>query len=367
MKLNQIEARLPAWYAASVEPDGPSFYLTSKPGRGKSSVLREAPRLLEKAFGDGNYGFVCLNGACLTLATASGYLWPVEGAAGATYSRFTRPDWWMTKENKPLEDYVGGVILIDEEDKLGLDEKKIVGEAALSKRFASHQLPDGWVVWFAGNGSGDRSGSTKKFDHLINRRNEIKIDDDIVSWLDWARTKGSCLPETMVFAEENPHIVFQDAPEVQGPWCTPRSLSQQDIYLRGLMGVFGTDMIPIDPTTIEEVAGGIGSGAAAQLFNTIRLGQELPSYQEILANAGTIRVPVKPDAMRLAAYKMAAQVKAEEAKQVITYIGRFPDEFQVIFAKMAVSRHKALVVQKDFAAWCGKNSGLLAVLGQFGK
>jgi len=365
MKLSEVEARIPAWYAASLADKGPSWYVSSKPGRGKTSVIETAPALLEKAFGDGKYGFVCINGACLTLSTATGYLWPVDGADGAKYSRFTRPDWWITSEGKPLEDYVGGIILVDEEDKLGLDEKKIVGEAALSKRFASHQLPEGWVVWFAGNLSTDRSGSTKKYDHLINRRNQIEISDDLGSLLEWMKTRGGCMPETIVFAEENGHLVFSNAPEVQGPWCTPRSLVQQDTYLRELMDVMSLTLIPTDATTIEEVQGGIGSGAAAAYFATIRIGQELPTYEEIIANYKTVKVPHKPDAMRLAAYKIAGRVSKEDANQAVGYMLRFPEEFQIIFAKMAAHKNKTLVLHQAFKDFCSKHSSLLAMMATF--
>lgn len=363
MRLMDIEERIPAWYAASLEEGGPSWYLSSKPGRGKSSVMRTAPQHLKRAFGDGEYGIVIINGACLTLSSASGYLWPVDGPDGAKYSRFTRPDWWITSEGKPLEAYQGGVILVDEEDKIGTDEKKIVGEAALSKRFASHQLPAGWVVWFAGNNSTDRSGSTKKFDHLINRRNEIKVTDDIESLAAWMRDNG-CIAETVSFAEDNAHLVFMDAPEDQGPWMTPRSLCAQDAYLRSLMQIHGTDKVPTDPLTIEEVQGGVGAAAAAQLFVTIRLGQDLPDYADIIKSPMKAQLPSKPDARRLVSYKVAARVKLADADGAMAYIQRLPEEYQAMFIRMAVSRNKMIVTHKAFHQWCKKFAGLIGLLAK---
>lgn len=365
MKLNDVTARIPAWYAASIEEGGPSFHLTSDPGRGKTSVLMTAPGLLKAAFADGEYGVTLINGANATLSTLCGYMWPADHG-GVKYSDFTKPFWWMTKEGKPLTEYEGGIVIVDEEDKLGLDEKKIVGEGALSKVLANHRLPPNWVVWFAGNYAKNRSGSTKRFDHLINRRNEIAITDDIVSLADWMRTHG-CLPETITFAEENPQIVFMDAPEQQGPWCTPRSLYAQDVYLRAIAATTGSDAIPTDALTTEEIAGGIGIGAAAQLINTIKLGQELPDYNYIVANSRTVAVPKKPDSMRLAAYKTANRVSERDAAQVLEYIGRFPDEFQVLFVKMAVDRQGSLVLNKDFAKWCASKASLLALVHKLKK
>ena len=52
-------------------------------------------------------------------------------------------DWWPTTEGKPIDEYDGVIILVDEADKLGMDEKKIVGEAALSKMLGTtSSLPD---------------------------------------------------------------------------------------------------------------------------------------------------------------------------------------------------------------------------------
>ena len=59
-------------------------------------------------------------------------------------AKFSLPYWWTTEEGKPIDEYDGWLlILVDEADKLGMDEKKIVGEAALSKVLGNHRFPAG--------------------------------------------------------------------------------------------------------------------------------------------------------------------------------------------------------------------------------
>ena len=362
MKLSEIEHRMVAWYIASNSPGGGSLRLRSRPGVGKSSTLGTVAAKLNAHFPGKNYGFQCVNGATVTLTTATGYLMPEE-RDGVKYSEFTRPSWWTTPEGKPLEAYDGGVILVDEDDKLGSDEKKIMGEAALSKILGNHRLPPGWVVWFAGNRASDRSGSTKDFDHLISRMLEINVTDDIQSTLAYLERVG-VLPETRHFAEENPHLVFMDMPEKQGPWLCPRSLHQSDIHLRALMVAFGTDVVPTDPTTVEEITGKMGPGAASQYMNSIKLGQELPPYAAIIANPETVPVPSKPDGKRLGIYKIAYQVTAKDMGQALKYIKRMPDEFQIIFGKSAIMRNNQLVIHKDFAAWAATKSSLIDIMSK---
>lgn len=364
MILSDIEARLPALYLASCEDGGAVPYFTSPPGRGKTSVVKLFPNRMKQVDPKGNYGLVILNGATLNIGTMGGYLQFGPLFNGKPTSLFSLPHWWWTKEKKALEEHDGGIILIDEADKMPPDERKTTGEAALEKLWMSHYLPPGWVVWFAGNRMVDRSGSGKDFDHLINRRREIAVRDDTESWAEWAR-KAHLLPEVITFGEENPQLLFEEKPDKQGPWCTPRSLHQAEIHLKALIEIFQADTIPTDPLCEEEIAGGVGSRAAAQLIKTIRMGQELPTYEAVVANPGGTMIPSKPDGKRLMAYRMADRIKEPDAKKVLTYMGRFEQEFQTIFVRLAINKNYNLVFETNFGDWCAKNAALIAILERY--
>jgi hypothetical protein len=366
MKLMDIEKRLVPWYNASVRTGGGSVTLRSKPGLGKTSVLSLAPKLLEAANPGKKFGLSLVNGACMTLTSATGYLMLTDpDANGRRHSEFSLPPWWFTSEGKPLDAYDGGHIIVDESDKLGLDEKKIMGEGALSKVLGGHRLPPGWVIWFAANYTKDRSGSTKDLDHLISRNMIIDVTPDMVSLIRWMDRNG-VTAESKSFAEDNPNIVFMDPPEQQGPWCTSRSLHQADIHMQELAAHSDTpDKLPTDSLAQEEMAGRIGPGAAAQLMAHIKLGQELPSYDTIVSAPTTTPVPKRPDALRLAVYKLASQVNVKDIAAVMTYIKRIPqEEFQLIFGKAAVQRDYKLVTAPDFAAFCKSKSSLIALMAQ---
>jgi len=358
MKFDTIIARMSGWYMARK-----CVYLKSAPGRGKTSVMSTAPAILSAATGK-NIGLVIINGPLLTPADAIGYLIPkkveVDGVLHME-SVYTDPFWFRTREGKRLDEYDGGVIVVDEADKMDVDVKKVIGEAALSGRLGPHVLPDGWVVWMAGNRQKDRSGSTKELDHLINRRMEIDVTDDIESWNNWANKNGTS-PTTRAFVNQNVEIVFSDGvPEKQGPWCTPRSIVEFDDYLRTIApdGDF-----PEDASTIEEGAGMIGDAAAQQYFSFLKLRQDMPTYEEILEKPGSVKVPGKPDAAMLVCYNLAHRVKIEEAGPVIEYVNRLPAEFSVIFAKAAVARDPKLIATAGFAKWIAKNASLMAAIGR---
>ena len=364
MKLDELEARIPALYLAACADGGAVPYITGPVGIGKTSTIKPFPKLMKRVDPAGNYGLVILNGATLNVATIGGFLQFGPDYKGSPTSKFSLPFWMFTPEGKHLSEYDGGIIFIDEADKMMPDESKTVGEAALSKVWFTHLLPPGWVVFFAGNRMTDRSGSHKQFDHLINRRREIPIRADVEAWVIWAERAG-LLPEVITFGKDNPTLLFQDKPEVQGPWCTPRSLHQAEIHLRALMETFAMEKIPTDPLTEEELAGGIGSGAAAQLIKTIREGQELPSYESVIANPAKATVPVKPDLKRLMAYKMAGWLKNSDMEKVLTYISRFEAEFQVIFARLAINKDFSRTFDDHMGAWCDKHASLIAVIQKY--
>lgn len=357
MHLSTFSRLAPAFYKS-----GKSIYLKSGPGRGKTTaVIAAVPRIAE-ATGK-NLGLVMISGPLLTPADAVGYLVPVtktdERGVSRVESQYTDPFWFRTEEGRRLEEYDGGVIFVDEADKMDVDVKKVVGEMALSGRCGPHILPPGWVVWMAGNRQTDRSGSTKELDHLINRRGEIDVTDDLAGWEQWAIQNG--VHHTIIgFAVQNPHIVFPEGlPDKQGPFCTPRSLVATGEML---VTMAGNGTIPTDTDAVEVAAAFIGQAAAAQLFATIRLDAELPKIETIVANPGAAKLPGAPDAQMLVAYKLAALADERTLEPIIKYVERLPADFSVTFAKALCTRVPMFVAKPAMLDWSRRNSSIMATM-----
>lgn len=358
MKFSAIISRLPFWYQARK-----CVYLKSAPGRGKTSVMTSAPAMISKLTGK-NIGLVVISGPLLTPADSIGYLVPKKGVTSEgneiMESVYTDPFWFRTREGKRIHEYDGGIILVDEMDKADVDVKKVIGEAALTGRLGPHMLPEGWVIWMAGNRQSDRSGSTKELDHLINRRMEIDVDDDPESWAEWANNNG-VPPLYKAFALANPQVVWSPGvPEKQGPWCTPRSLVEAAHYHATIAQ--GGDL-PDDPATNEEIMGMIGDAAAGQLMAFVKLEREMPKFEDIVSRPNDVKVPAKPDAMMLIAYNLAHRVDMDTIDPVIAYVDRMPKEFAVTFGKAAVARNTRLITSKGMMKWISQNASLMSQIG----
>ena len=365
MTINEIIERFPAWYMASCEDGGPSIHVEGAAGRGKSSGFKQFVRRMKEVDPEGDYGFTWINGLTITLPRLCGYMeLNVDAVSGRRRTTFSVPDWMYTEEGRPLESYSGGLILIEEEDKMPQEERKLTRDMKLEKKVGVHRLPENWVVWSTGNPLGTRNGGTKTFDFIVNSQMLVTLRDSTEDWVKWAEAH-KVLPEVITFGETFQHILFMNPPDVQGPYCTPRSLHQTDIYLRSCMSVYSMKKVPVDSQTQGECAGMIGKEAAEALFLHIRMAQELPSYSESIANPAGVPIPQEPDKMRLFAYKLADYAKPQDSPAIMTICDRMPNEFQFMFVKMVRQRNARMLIQPEFRNWCKKNAQLVAIIEGF--
>ena len=275
----------------------------------------------------------------------------------------TLPLWMVDRRGqpKPVWAYKRGVLLLDEFGQGEADTKRASAQLLLKKTVGPWFLGNGWGVIACSNRAEDRSGTTKSFDFIINRRVEFHITPDVGSWVEWATKAGHLMPLTIAYAVQNPHIVFSGKiPDKQGPYCTPRSL----VMLDAMLQVAARDhngVIPSDGGTIEMSQGMIGD-AAHTYFSFVRLQLEMPKLEDILRDPDKVKVPTAPDAQMLICYNLAHRVEEATAEPIIRYIDRFGKEFAVTFAKAACQRMPLLVITPAFVKWAKSNSSLMAMI-----
>jgi hypothetical protein len=345
---------LPLYFDAGI-----SVELISCAGVGKSDKILQLRQQLSERDGF-EWGYAEMFLATMTPSDLLGYLMPetkiIDGKE-VRVSSWTLPLWKQTKDGKPLSAYRRGILFLDEYGQGEGDVKRGSSQLLLKGEVGPHKLDDGWVIVAASNRSSDRSGVTKSFDFVINRRAELHIVPDVDSWVEWANTAGVS-PTTITFARKNPHIVFDGkVPEKQGPWCTPRSLVMADKMIRAMssQGDISENML-----AMKTVISLIGEAAARQYFVFLKLETEVPDVEDIVADPNKVKVPDKIDVQMLTAYHLAHMVKLDTLAPIAKYMERFDQEFGVTFLKAAVERDKTLARSPVFLDWCKKNSALMA-------
>lgn len=345
---------------------GKTLEIRSSPGRGKSEFTKSLPGKMEKLTGK-KWGFASCFLATMTPTDLMGYMVPIKDEHGHVLSQFSLPSWFQTSnpetgylDGKLASDFEHGILFLDEFGQGESDVKRASAELMLNKQLGPHRLPNGWMVIAASNFANDRSGVTKDFDFLINRRTILEISDDLQSWENWAFSHG-VNPVLIAFANQNSQVVFSaGVPDKQGPWCTPRSLVTLGKIFEHMKDANGD--LPVDSSAVEIAHGTIGAGASAQLFAMIKLGQQMPKFDDIVASPMNAMLPKAPDAQMLVCYRLAAAVNDKNVDPVVTYMERMPKEFSVTFAKAAVRRDNELVNTEAFGKWCTRNATLMSAL-----
>ena len=322
-----------------------AIHMISGPGLGKSSVVgqlsNELGKELKVPFMNKEF---FLNSK--EAPDVGGYGLPDDDVNGEKIMVWTRAP-FMPLADEPQH----GFIFLDEFKQSQHDVQKVSAELLLNGKVNNSQLPITYMVLAASNREGDRSGVGRDLAFDTNRTMEIEIEPDLDSWVEWAEKEGVHWG-AIAFAKRRPGLIFQDkVPDKPGPFCTPRSFVQAS----RLMDVIDQDLF------VEASGGLIGEGTAAEFIAFMRVVEELPLYEEIVADAEGTKVPSidRPDALYACMQMVAHNVTPETAVPALTYIKRMPKEFQVAGLKAAMRKSPHILTNTDFAVWVRDNQELI--------
>jgi hypothetical protein len=276
-----------------------------------------------------------------------GFGLPGSDEDGNKIMNYTRAP-WMPRKSDPDH----GFIFLDEFRQSAHDVQKPAAELLLKGRVNDSWLPITYMVLAASNREKDRSGVQRELMFVTNRRMLITITPDLDSWVDWAERKGDIHWAGIAFAKHKPGLVFQDTvPEKAGPFCTPRSFVQMTYLI---------EQLPQDLFT-EAAAGYIGEGAAAEFTSFLRVVEQLPTFDEIVANPKGCKLPEsdRPDAQFATMQMIAHRVNGDTAAPAFNYLKRMPQEFQVAGLKATLKRQPQVLNNQDFAKWVKENKALI--------
>ena len=205
------------------------------------------------------------------------------------------------------------------------------------------------MVIACSNRERDRSGVQRELAFVTNRRMLIKIDPHLDTWVEWAEAHNIHYV-AVAFAKARPGLVFTDTvPEKSGPYCTPRTLVKLSYLINAL---------PRELLT-EVAAGYLGEGVGAEFIAFMRVVDSLPTYEEIIANPKTARVPDKPDASYAAMQMVSQRIDDATSGKAFEYLRRMGKEFQVAGVKAALRRAPALASAPGFGQWIAENKSLV--------
>jgi len=209
------------------------------------------------------------------------------------------------------------------------------------RRSGSYKMPDGWVPMASGNNVGDRASAQRLSTALANRFNVQHVKSDVVSWL-----------EQFGFANVHPYGVafLKHRPELFSVMPT----ADQTAFPSARSWTKSFKAIDNDPTFRHKLfAGWVGDDAAGEFEAFMRIMQSVISFEEILADPKTARIPEgrKAGLYYAVAGMVARLVDRKNFDRAMEYVGRLLPDYQVMIIKSATRREAGLKNTKAYGSW----------------
>lgn len=321
-----------------------SVELRSGPGMGKDACVEQAGAIISKRLG---LPF-SIKSFFLTTVEAPdvrGFGLPGRDTDGSAIMQFTKAP-WVPRAN----DAKHGFVFLNERAQAEKDVSKPSAELLLNGQVGESRLEITYMVVAASNRESDRSGVNRDLAFIQNRICVIYIEPSLDSWVDWAE-RNAINPFAIAFAKVKPSLIFADkVPDKQGPFCTPRTFVKTSHLINRLSMEMFT----------EAAAGYIGEGAAAEFVAFLRVAEELPKWEDIVAAPDKVKIPEhRIDATYAAMQMVAHRVDAQTAKPAFVFLKRLGKEFQVAGLKAVLRRCPQMIQTPDFAQWIRDNKDLV--------
>ena len=215
----------------------------------------------------------------------------------------TRTSRWYPPEFLPTTG--AGVLFLDEINMAPPAMQGVAQQLILDRRIGSYCVPDGWLVWAAGNRKEDRASVFDMPAPLANRFIHLTVLPDPDSFRGYALSHG-LHEQVLAFLAYRPKLLHVLDPQ-RPAWPSPRSW-----VMAGELHRLGLDITPA-----------VGEGAAAEFAAFVALYRDLPDLDAIAAGTLTPPFPTEPS-MRYA-LTLGLAARAEQTPRVLHALGYLLD------------------------------------------
>ena len=310
------------------------FFIMGQPGGGKSACAREALVSL---------GFTAAN----TVEFVASLRDPVD-VLGTPDNGGDFTKWVPPEEFYKLRAGQGKCALLLEE----LSDAPVAMQNALcgviyDRRAGQLQLSDQLYIVATGNRTEDKSGANRITSKLAGRTRRLDFTENLDELVEYALGAGWPTELIQYLRFKPDALVDFDANRFQN--ATPRTWEDVARIPAGL------------PTEIEleNIAGSVGAGRAAEYVGFKQIFESLPDITEILMSPDKAAIPENLAAKYATVGAVARRASADNFEQVCTYIGRMEPEFSVMCVKDAIKLAPAIKRTRAFQSWASKSADVL--------
>ncbi len=232
---------------------------------------------------------------------------------------------WAVPSMLPDVDRHGpeGILFLDEITSVPPSVSAAAYQLILDRRLGAYEVPDGWVIFAAGNRQGDRGVTYSMPAPLANRFSHYELDVNLDDWVAWAYANG--IDERLIaFLRFRPELLFEFDP-AHNPVAFPSPRSWE--FAHRALQKFGdrSDIL------VEALQACVGPAAGIELGAFVDNLDKLPDIDAIVRGE---RVPVPREtdlqyAVASALVARAIRARGENDAQatyghIVDYAGAFP-------------------------------------------
>jgi len=223
------------------------------------------------------------------------------------------------------------------------------------------------IIFLTGNLGSDGLGDSLKA-HSRNRIIPLTVrKPNAEEWMEWAMN-NNVAPEVIAWVRQFPHALASylegnqgDNPYIYNPkkvqlaFVSPRSLERVSEIVK-VRNLIDTD------TLIAGMTGAVGESASRDMQAYIDYADQLETFENVVKNPRTARVPDSAGACAIMIFGAIASVTKESIGGFMEYLDRFEPEWQACFAiNIAKNPAKQSIAfsSSKFADWVQQNEDLL--------
>ena len=310
------------------------FMIMGRPGGGKSACARDALKTM---------GFTDAN----TVEFVASLRDPVD-VLGTPNNHGDFTKWVPPEEFYKLRAGQGRVALLLEElpDAVVPMQNALCG-VVYDRRAGQLQLSDQLVIIATGNRTEDKSGANRITSKLAGRTRRLDFEENLEEVVQYALDAG-WPTELIQYLRFKPDALVDWDPN-RFANATPRTW--EDV----------ARMNPHMPADLEldNIAGSVGQGRAAEYVGFKQIYNELPDITEILMNPATAVLPDGLAVRYALCGALARKSSADNFENVCVYTNRMSPEFRVMVVKDAIKLCPAIKRTRAFQQWASSNADVL--------
>jgi MoxR-like ATPase len=252
-----------------------------------------------------------------------------------------------------------GILFLDEITSAPPSVSAAAYQLILDRRLGEYRVPDGWVIFAAGNRQGDRGVTYAMPAPLANRFTHYEVEVNLDDWVDWANTQDID-PRVIAFLRFRPDLLFSFNP-AHNPIAFPSPRSWEYAH-RALQKFDRTELLS------DALQACVGQAAGLELKTFVDNMKQMPDLDAII-NGDLANVPEGIDlqygvAAALVRRALKAGANGDAAPvygHILRYAQRFPQREMGVMLVSDLHRAvgRPLFAVPAFAEWANSITDLV--------